>query len=45
MFEHLLNKDGDKLGEPIKGDILCQMMEKFTTLCSPNIKNLIVSYR
>jgi hypothetical protein len=45
LSEHLLNEDGDMLVEPFKGNNLCQTMEKFTTLCSPNIRNLVASYK
>jgi hypothetical protein len=37
LFKHLLNEDGDRPIEPLKGDKLHQMMDKFTTLCFPNI--------
>ncbi len=31
--------------EPFKGNNLRQMMEKFTTLCSPNMRNLVATYK
>jgi hypothetical protein len=44
LFKHSLNKDGDEPIEPLKGDKLHQVMDKFTILCSPNIQNFVVSY-
>jgi len=45
LSKHLFNEDGDGLVEPLKGDKLRQMMDKFTTLYSPNIQNLVASYK
>jgi hypothetical protein len=45
LSQHLFNKDGERLVEPMKGDKLCQMMDKFATLYSPNIKNLVASFK
>jgi hypothetical protein len=45
LSEHLLNEDGDMLVEPFKGNNLRQTTEKFTTLCSPNIRDLVASYK
>jgi hypothetical protein len=45
LSKHLLNEDGDMPIEPFKGNNLRQTMEKFTTLCSPNIWNLVASYK
>jgi hypothetical protein len=41
LFEHLLNEDG----EVLKGDKLCQAMDKFILLFSPNVWNLIASLK
>jgi len=45
LFKHSFNEDGDELVEPLNEDKLCQMMDKFTTLCYPNIRNFVVSYK
>jgi len=45
LLEHLLNKDGQGLVEVFKGDKLCQVMDKFIVLSSPNVWNLIVSFK
>jgi hypothetical protein len=45
LFEHLLNKDGDNLMELLQGNKFTQMMDKFTTLCFPNVRNLITSFK
>jgi hypothetical protein len=37
LAEHLLNEDGEGLVEFLKVDKLHQMMDKFMTLCSPNM--------
>jgi hypothetical protein len=37
MSQQLFNEDGDRLVKPLKGNKLCQVMDKFTTLCSPNV--------
>jgi hypothetical protein len=37
LSEHLLNKDGEGPVEFFKGDKLCQMMDKFIMVSSPNI--------
>lgn len=44
LVEHLLNEDGEGLLEFRKGDKLHQVMDKFMTLCFPNIKNLVASF-
>jgi len=38
LSQHLLNEDGEKPVEPLKGDKLCKMMDKFTTLNFPNVR-------
>jgi hypothetical protein len=43
LSQYLFNKDGEGLEEPLKGDKQSQMMDKFATLCSPNVKNLVAS--
>jgi hypothetical protein len=40
LAEHLFNDDGEGLVEFLKGDKLHQVMDKFMTLCFPNIKKL-----
>jgi len=45
LIEHLLNEDGEGLVEFLKGDKLHQVMDKFMTLCSPNIKNLVALFK
>jgi hypothetical protein len=45
MVEHLFNEDGEGLLEFLKGDKLHQVTDKFTTLCSPNIRNLMVLFK
>jgi hypothetical protein len=45
MSKNLLNKDGEGPMELLKGDKLHQVMDKFTTLCSPNVKNLMASFK
>jgi hypothetical protein len=45
MSQHLLNRDGEGLVELIKRNKLWQMMDMFTTLCSPNVKNLVASFK
>jgi hypothetical protein len=37
LSKHILNEDGDELVEPLEGDKLRQVMDKFTTLYFPNI--------
>ncbi len=38
LAKHLLNENGEGLVEFLKGNKLHQVMDKFVTLCSPNIK-------
>ncbi len=45
MSQHLLNEDGEGLVEPLEGNKLWQMMDMFTTFCSPNVKNLVASFK
>jgi hypothetical protein len=45
FFEHLLNEDGEGLVEVLKGDKLHQVMDKFIVLSSPNICNLVASFK
>jgi hypothetical protein len=44
MSQKLLIKDGEGPVEPLKGNKSWQMMDKFTTFCSPNVKNLVASF-
>jgi hypothetical protein len=45
LFKHLLNEDREGQGEVLKGEKLCQMMDKFITLSSPNVQNLVASFK
>jgi len=45
MLEHLFNEDGEGLMEFLKGDKLHQVMDKVTTLCSPNVRKLMVLFK
>ncbi len=45
LSQHLFNKDGEGLAKLLKGDKLNQVMDKFATLCSPNVKNLLTSFK
>jgi hypothetical protein len=45
ISKHLLNKDGQGLVEILKGDKLCQVIEKFLALFSPNVQNLVASFK
>jgi len=45
LTKQLLNEDGEGLMEFLKGDKLHQVMDKFMTLCSPNIKNLVALFK
>jgi hypothetical protein len=45
LSKHLFNKDGDKPIELLKGDKLYQVMDKFTTLYSLYIQNLVAFYK
>jgi len=41
FFEHLLNEDGQGPMEVLKGNKLCQVMDKCIVLSSPNVRNLV----
>jgi hypothetical protein len=45
LIEHLFNEDGEGLVEFLKGNKLHEVMDKFTTLCSPNIRNLVALFK
>ncbi len=45
MVEQLFNEDGEGPMEFLKGDKLHQVMDKFTTLCSSNIGNLVALFK
>jgi hypothetical protein len=45
ISEHLLNKDGKRPVEVMKGKKLHQVMDKFMTLSSPNVRNLVASFK
>jgi fructose-1-phosphate kinase PfkB-like protein len=40
LIKHLFNEDGEGPVEVLKGNKLHQVMDKFMTLCCPNIRNL-----
>jgi len=37
LSQHLLNKDGEGLAKPLQKEKLHQVMDKFSTQCSPNV--------
>jgi hypothetical protein len=43
ISKHMLKKDGKRIVEVIKGKKLHQVMDKFITLSSPNVQNLVGS--
>jgi len=45
LLKHLLNEDGEGLVEVLKDDKLCQVMDKFIALSSPNVHNLVTSFK
>lgn len=45
LSQHLFNKDGKGSTKPLKGEKLHQMMDKFSTQCSPNVWNLVASFK
>jgi hypothetical protein len=45
MAKHLFNEDGEGLVEVLKGTKLHQVVDKFTTLCSPNVRNLVALFK
>ncbi len=45
LSKHLLNGDGQGPVEVLKGDKLCQVMDKFLALFSPNVHNLVTSFK
>lgn len=45
LSQDLLNEDVDGSMEHLKGDKLCQVMDKFTTLCYSNVNNLFASFK
>ncbi len=45
MVKHLFNDDGEGPMEFLKGTKLHQVMDKFTTLCSPNVRNLVALFK
>jgi hypothetical protein len=45
LSEYLLNEDGQVLVEVLKGDKLCQVMDKFIVLFSPYVWNLVASFK
>jgi hypothetical protein len=42
LWEHLLIEDGQGPVEVLKGDKLCQVMDRFPVLSFPNVQNLVV---
>lgn len=46
LSHHLFNEDGNDLLELFKGKLwLYKVMDKFMCLCSPNICNLVTSFK
>ncbi len=45
LSKYLLNKNGQGLVEVLQGVKLCQVMDKFITLSSPNVRNLVASLK
>jgi hypothetical protein len=45
LLEHLPKEDGQGLVEVLKGDKLWQVMDKFLALSSPNVWNLVASFK
>ncbi len=45
ISEYLLNKDGKRLVEVMKGKKLHQVMDKFITLSSSDVWNLVTSFK
>jgi hypothetical protein len=45
LVEHLFNDSGEGLVEFLKVDKLHQVMDKFTTLYSPNVRNLVALFK
>ncbi len=45
MVEHLFNEDGEGPTIFLKGDKLHQVMDKFMTLCFPNIRKLMALFK
>jgi hypothetical protein len=45
FVEHLFDEDGESQVEFLKGDKLHQVMDKFTTLCFPNKRNLMALFK
>ncbi len=45
LVKHLFNEDGEGPLEFFKGDKLHQVMDKFTTLCFPNVRNLMALFK
>jgi hypothetical protein len=45
LSQHLFNKDGEGLTKPLNGEKLHQVMDKFSTQCSPNVLNLFASFK
>jgi hypothetical protein len=45
LAEHLFNEDGEGLMEFLKGNKLHQVMDKFTTLCSTNLRNSVALFK
>jgi hypothetical protein len=45
LAHHLLNENGERPMEIFHGEKLDKVMDKFQPLCSPNIRNFIVSFK
>jgi hypothetical protein len=45
LLHHLFNENGEGPMEILQGEKLDKVMDKFQPLCSPNIWNLITSFK
>jgi len=45
LAKHSFNGDGEGLLEFLKGNKLHQVMDKFMTLCCPNVRNLVALFK
>jgi len=45
LAHHLFNENGEGPMEILQGEKLAKVMDKFQPLCSPNIQNLIISFK
>jgi hypothetical protein len=45
LADHLFNENGERLVDILQGGKFHKVMDKFKPLCSPNIQNLIASFK